>query len=182
MLRLTCHPCTHPSSYATHYQSAQTFGLQAAGQVSQQAVAKAGKPVQVAGCLPPLKDRCTRKQQTMAANTNSRTTHVMHPLLLLCDCHHCHQAPFNKAMIYLDSTLSCQLHCTFSFTGSMGVCSYQAVDLGTAELMQPTYMQMAAILEHYVDLFLCETLASTAETMAAASAACRSGQSALLCC
>ncbi|KAL0044683.1 hypothetical protein WJX82_005442 [Trebouxia sp. C0006] len=36
--------------------------------------------------------------------------------------------------------------------------------------------QMAAILEPYVDLFLCETLASTAETMAAASAACRSGK------
>ncbi|DBB01848.1 hypothetical protein WJX77_005649 [Trebouxia sp. C0004] len=84
--------------------------LEAAGQVSQQAVAKAGKPVQVAGCLPPLKD------------------------------------------------------------------SYQTVDLGTAELMQPTYMHMAAILEPYVDLFLCETLASTAETMAAASAACRSGK------
>ncbi|KAL0039496.1 hypothetical protein WJX79_010573 [Trebouxia sp. C0005] len=31
--------------------------LEAAGQASQQAVAKAGKPVQVAGCLPPLKDR-----------------------------------------------------------------------------------------------------------------------------
>ena len=64
----------------------------------------------------------------------------------------------------------------------MGVCSYQTVDLGTAELMQPTYMQMAAILDPCVDLFLCETLASIAETMAAASAASRSGQSTLLCC
>lgn len=58
----------------------------------------------------------------------------------------------------------------------MGVCSYQTVDLGTAELMQPTYMQMAAILEPFVDLFLCETLSSKAETMAAASAASMSGQ------
>ena len=41
--------------------------------------------------------------------------------------------------------------------------------------MQPTYMQMAAILEPLVDLFLCETLSSTAETMAAASAASMSG-------
>ena len=59
----------------------------------------------------------------------------------------------------------------------MGVRSYQTVDLDTAELMQPTYMQMAAILEPFVDLFLCETLASKAETMAAASAASMSGQS-----
>jgi len=99
----------------------------------------------------------------------------MHLWWLLCDCHHCHQILFDKAMIYLE----CHLQCTVSF---MGVCSYQTVDLGTAELMQPTYMQMAAILEPYVDLFLCETLASTAETMAAASAACRSGQSTLFCC
>lgn len=55
-------------------------------------------------------------------------------------------------------------------------CSYQTVDLGTAELMQPTYMQMAATLEPLVDLFLCETLSSTAETMAAASAASMSGK------
>ncbi len=41
--------------------------------------------------------------------------------------------------------------------------------------MQPTYMQMAAVLEPFVDIFLCETLASTAETMAAASAASMSG-------
>lgn len=42
--------------------------------------------------------------------------------------------------------------------------------------MQPTYMHMAATLEPLVDLFLCETLSSTAETMAAASAASMSGQ------
>ncbi|KAL3135677.1 hypothetical protein ABBQ38_006150 [Trebouxia sp. C0009 RCD-2024] len=84
--------------------------LQAAANVAQEAAAKAKKPVQVAGCLPPLKD------------------------------------------------------------------SYQTVDLGTAELMQPTYMHMAATLEPLVDLFLCETLSSTAETMAAASAASMSGK------
>lgn len=84
--------------------------LEAAGKVAQRAVARAGKPVQIAGCLPPLKD------------------------------------------------------------------SYQTVDLGTAELMQPTYMHMATALEPFVDLFLCETLSSTAETMAAASVAGMSGK------
>ena len=58
----------------------------------------------------------------------------------------------------------------------MNMCSYQTVDLGTAELMQPTYMHMATALEPFVDLFLCETLSSTAETMAAASVAGMSGQ------
>lgn len=54
-------------------------------------------------------------------------------------------------------------------------CSYQTVDLETAELMQPTYMELARTLERFVDLFLCETLSSLAETMAAASAASMSG-------
>ena len=60
------------------------------------------------------------------------------------------------------------------------VCSYQTVDLDTAELMQPTYMHMAAVLEPFVDILLCETLSSTAEAMAAASAASMSGGAQIL--
>ena len=47
----------------------------------------------------------------------------------------------------------------------MGVCNHHSVDLHTAELVKPTYMQMAAVSEPFVDLFLCETSASKADTM-----------------
>jgi S-methylmethionine-dependent homocysteine/selenocysteine methylase len=49
--------------------------------------------------------------------------------------------------------------------------SYRVEGRMEFELMQPEYKELAAALTPYVDLFLCETLSTSAEGMAAASAA-----------
>lgn len=48
--------------------------------------------------------------------------------------------------------------------------SYQTKDLWTLEQLQPEYFQLATALSPFVDLFLCETLSSSVEGIAAASA------------
>jgi len=49
--------------------------------------------------------------------------------------------------------------------------SYRPENVGTFEELEPLYREQAEVLEPYVDLFLCETLSSSVETVAAATAA-----------
>lgn len=54
--------------------------------------------------------------------------------------------------------------------------AYANVDTEEAELQQPIYNQIVEALLPNVDLFLCETMATEAQTWAAASAASASGK------
>jgi S-methylmethionine-dependent homocysteine/selenocysteine methylase len=54
--------------------------------------------------------------------------------------------------------------------------AYENVDVREAELQQPIYNEIVAALLPNVDLFLCETMATEAQTWAAASAASASGK------
>lgn len=54
--------------------------------------------------------------------------------------------------------------------------SYRADLVQSRDVIEPLYAEQAALLAPYVDLFICETMASGAEALAAASAACATGK------
>ena len=54
--------------------------------------------------------------------------------------------------------------------------SYRADLVQPREVIEPLYAEQATLLAPYVDLFICETMASGAEALAAASAACATGK------
>jgi S-methylmethionine-dependent homocysteine/selenocysteine methylase len=54
--------------------------------------------------------------------------------------------------------------------------SYRPDKVGAVEHLLPLYAEQAAALEPYVDLYICETMSSAAEGLAAATAACALGK------
>jgi len=161
-VRLWHHPspcsftCDH--QYQT-YWPIQSWLVQEAGHLARQTADSSSRTVLVAGCLPPLQERCVDTMtltKSLQAHCAARLCPAHRLASLACPCH-----SFAKSKHWGGVD-----HCC-----TMPNCSYQVTNLPDAASLRAQYTDIARALQPNVDIFLAETLCTVAEAQAALDAA-----------